>query len=337
MTKKVLFIGGTGNISTSVSRLALQKNIDLYLLNRGNRTLDLPGAKWMAADINNPEETAQVLKDHSWDCVVNWIGFNSADVGRDIALFKGRTRQYIFISSASAYQKPPASPFITEETPLDNPFWEYSRNKIAAEKRLLEETGFPATIVRPSLTYDTVLPMAIGGWNDYTLIDRMKKGLPVIVPGDGTSLWTITHAEDFAKGFIGLIGNLKAVGESFHITSDEVLSWNQFYSALAEACGVRPNLIHIPTDFIIKFNPSLIGTLLGDKAHSVIFDNSKIKAFVPEFRATIPFAEGIKRTVQWFEADPARQTMSEKLTRFMDAVIEAYNTVFACDIEEVSI
>lgn len=336
MTKKVLFIGGTGNISTSVSRLALQNDIDLYLLTRGQHQADIHGAKVITADISNPAQTAAALAGQKWDCVVNWIGFVPADVERDIALFKGKTRHYIYISSASAYQKPPVSPFITEETPLENPFWQYSRDKIACEIRLKAEKDFPATIVRPSLTYgDTVVPMAIAGWNDYAMIDRVKRGKPVIVHGDGTSLWTITHADDFARGFIGLIGNKKAIGEAFHITSDEVLTWNQIYTALAEACGVKPNLIHIPTDFIVKFNSSQVGNLQGDKAISAIFDNSKIKKFVPGYKATIPFAEGIRRTVAWFEQDPARQTPRPNLNLFMDAVIAAYNVAYDRQYDEV--
>jgi nucleoside-diphosphate-sugar epimerase len=334
---KVLFIGGTGNISTAVSRLALQKGWDLCLLNRGSRKLDLPGAKSITADIGKADEAAEALLGHTWDCVVNWVGFVPADVERDIALFKGKTKQYIFISSASAYQKPSVTPFITEETPLENPFWDYSRNKIACERRLAAEPDFPWIVIRPSLTYsETVVPMAIGGWNDYAMIDRVKKGKPVIVHGDGTSLWTITHADDFAKGAIGLIGNPKAAGEAFHITSDEVLTWNQIYTALADACGARPNLIHIPTDFIVKFNSFHVGNLPGDKAGSAIFDNSKIRRFVPDFKAVIPFAEGIRRTVEWFEADPARQTPRENLNQFMDAVIAAYNVAFERNYDEVN-
>jgi nucleoside-diphosphate-sugar epimerase len=334
---KVLYIGGTGNISAASSRLSVEQGIDLYLLTRGQRAVDIPGAKTITADINDSEQTAAVLEGHEWDCVVNWIGFFPSEAERDIALFKGKTKQYIYISSASAYQKPPATPFITEETPLENPFWEYSRNKIACEKRLMQEENFPVTIVRPSLTYgETVVPMAIGGWNDYAMIDRIKKGRQIIVHGDGSSLWSITHSDDFAKGFVGLIGNKKSVGEAFHITTDEVLTWDQIYTALAHACGVKPNLIHIPTDFIVKFNPSQIGNLQGDKAVSVIFDNSKIKRFVPEFEATIPFAEGIKRTVEWYEADPAHQTPRENLNVFMDAVIDAYNLAFNRNYDEVT-
>ncbi len=333
---KVLFIGGTGNISAASSRLAIEKGMDLYLMTRGETQADISGAKTITADINNLDQVTAALEGHEWDCVVNWIGFVAADAERDIALFKGKTKQYIYISSASAYQKPPATPFITEETPLENPFWEYSRDKIVCEELLMKEENFPVTIARPSLTYgETVVPMAIAGWNDYAMIDRVKKGKQIIVHGDGTSLWSMTHSDDFAKGLVGLVGNEKAIGEAFHITTDEVLTWDQIYTILAEACGVEPNLIHIPTDFIMKFNAFHEGNLKGDKSISAIFDNSKIKKFVPEFEATISFAEGIKRTIDWYEADPARQTPRPNLDLFIDSVIDAYNVAFARETDEV--
>lgn len=326
---KVLFIGGTGNISTASSRLAVEMGMDLYLLNRGHREIDMPGTTPLVGDIHDPAQTAAVLDGHEWDCVVNWIGFVPADVERDIALFKGKTKQYIYISSASAYQKPPRSPFITEETPLENPFWEYARNKAASENLLRREANFPVTIVRPSLTYDTVIPVALGGWNDYTIIDRMKKGLPIVVHGDGSSLWTITHSKDFAKGLVGLIGNTKAIGEAFHITSDEILTWDQIYRAVAAAAGVEANIIHIASDFIAAVAVAqgqdwLVGNFLGDKSISAIFDNSKIKRFVPDFEAAIPFAEGIRETVKWFEADPERMAISDADNGLIDLVVAAY-------------
>ena len=329
---KVLFIGGTGNISMAVSRLALQRGMDLYLLNRGNRKVDLPGVKSITADIGKPAEVAKALAGHSWDCVVNWIAFEPAEIERDIELFRGKTKQYIFISSASAYQKPATSPFITESTPLANPYWEYSRNKIACEERLnkaLRDEGFPITIVRPSLTYDTVIPVAMGSWDDYTIIDRMKKGKPVVVHGDGASLWTITHADDFAKGFVGLIGHQQVLGHAFHITSDEVLTWDQIYQAVGAAAGVEAKIVHIASDFIVAVAKAagqgwMEGNFLGDKSVSAIFDNSKIKRFVPEFQATIPFKQGIQRTVKWFEAEPSRMKISESNNTMLDRVISAY-------------
>jgi nucleoside-diphosphate-sugar epimerase len=324
---KVLFIGGTGNISASLSRLCIERGIDLYLLNRGTTKVEIPGTKIIKGDISNVNEINSLLKDHTWDCVVNWIVFTVDEIERDINLFRNKTKQYIFISSASVYQKPPTHPVITESTPLYNPVWDYSQNKIACEERLVRayrEENFPFTIVRPSHTYDTMIPLAIGGGREYTIIDRMKKGKKVIVHGDGTSLWTLTHSEDFAKAFFGLIGNQQAIGHPFHITSDESLTWNQIYETVAEAAGCKPNIIHIPSDFIVQQESSFIGNLLGDKSYSVIFDNTKIKTFVPEFKAIIPFSQGIKRTLAWFEADPERQIIKEETNETMDRIIKAY-------------
>lgn len=327
---KALFIGGTGNISAAVSRLAVKKGVDLYLLNRGQRNLEINGAKSIVADINNTKEVKKALEGHSWDVVANWIAFTPEEVQRDIDLFKGKTNQYIFISSASCYQKPASHPVITESTPLHNPFWQYSRDKIACENLLnkaYREDDFPTTIVRPSLTYDTVIPVAIGGWTEYTIIDRMKKGKKVIVHGDGTSLWTIMHAADFAKGFIGLLDHQQAIGHSFHITSDELLTWDQIYEATAEAAGAKAEIVHIPSDLISRFDSFQEGNLLGDKAHSVIFDNTKIKTFVPEFKATNPYKVGIRKTIQWFEADPSRMVINPDTNAFMDKIIDAYESL----------
>jgi len=324
---KVLFIGGTGNISKSVSRLCVEKGINLFLLNRGTRKIKIEGAEVLNGNISNEKEIYSLLKKHEWDVVVDWIAFNVEDVERDLNLFKNKIRQYIFISSASVYQKPPSFPVITESTPLYNPVWDYSQKKIACEERLIKayrEENFPVTIVRPSHTYDTVIPVAIGGWTEYTIIDRMKKGKKVIVHGDGTSLWIVTHAEDFAKGFTGLFGHQQAIGHAFHITSDEVLTWNQIYGEVAEAAGVKADIIHIPSDFIASCENSLIGSLLGDKTYSVIFDNTKIKTFVPEFRAVIPFREGIKRTLAWFESDPGRMIIRNETNEMMDRIIRTY-------------
>lgn len=330
---RVLFIGGTGNISTACSKLALEKGFELYLLNRGNiERPDLKDAKSIRCDIHKPAEVKAALKGMEFDVVANFIAFTPEDIQRDIELFSGICKQYIFISSASAYQKPLSHPVITESTPLANPYWDYSRDKIASEEALnmaYRESGFPITIVRPSLTYDTVIPVAIGSWDDFTIIDRMRKGKKVIIHGDGTSLWTITHSEDFARGFVGLLGHQQAIGQSFHITSDELLTWNQIYEAVAEAAGVKLNAVHIASDFICqeaeKMDQAWMwGNLLGDKAVSTIFDNTKIKTFVPGFKATIPFKQGIKRTVEWFEADPSRMVIHEENNDFLDKVIEAY-------------
>jgi nucleoside-diphosphate-sugar epimerase len=324
---KVLFIGGTGNISTAVSRLAVQRGMDLYLLNRGQRQVDIPGAKTLTADIHHFSETAAQLLGHTWDVVVNWTAYTTEDVHNDFQLFHGRTGQYIFISSASVYQKPPSHPVITESTPLYNPYWKYSQNKIACEDFLVQayrQYDFPITIVRPSLTYDTVIPTAIGGWTDYGIIQRMQRGEKIIVHGDGTSLWTITHAEDFARGFVGLLGHQQAAGHAFHITSDEILTWDQIYQAVAAAAGVEAQIVHIPSDFLAQFGEGLHGGLLGDKAYSVIFDNTKIKTFVPGFQAVIPFNQGIRGTLRWFEADPARMRTSGEDDRLFDSILQAY-------------
>lgn len=334
----VLFIGGTGNISTACSELAISKGIDLYLLNRGKSWSGIPkGAHQIHADITDSKAVASALKGMQFDVVVNFIAFTPDDVQRDIDLFADKTRQYIFISSASAYQKPLAYPIITESTPLKNPYWDYSRNKIACEERLMEAyrtRDFPVTIVRPSLTYQYVIPVAIGSWNDYTIVSRIKEGKKIIVHGDGSSLWTITHSEDFAKGLVGLLGHQQAIGQAFHITSDELLTWNQIYQAVGAAVGVEPNLVHIASDFICSEAEKIDwiwmggdfqrGNLLGDKAVSAIFDNSKIKAFVPEFKATIPFNAGIKRTIEWFEANPSRMIVHDDYNRFMDTIVAAY-------------
>lgn len=325
---KVLYIGGTGNISRASSIRAIEQGIDLYLLNRGKTGVEIDGAKTIVGDIHNIEQMEILLNDHSWDVVVNWIAFSPDDIERDIKLFAGRTNQYIFISTASAYQKPPTHPIITESTPLYNPFWKYSRDKIACEDALMRayrEIDFPITIVRPSHTYETVIPVTIGGWTEYTIIDRMKKGLKVIIQGDGTSLWTITHSKDFAKGFNGLLGNKQALGHSFHITSDEWLTWNQIYQFVSDAAGVELNAVHIATDFIDTIAPGEKDGLWGDKAHCGIFDNSKIKSFVPDYSATIPFSEGIKETIKWFEADSKRKIVKSETNAMMDKILKAYS------------
>jgi nucleoside-diphosphate-sugar epimerase len=327
---KVLFIGGTGFISTAVSRMAIERGMELYLLNRGQRPNEITGSHSLIADIHQPESLTKAIGDMQFDVVVDWFAFTPEDVERDIAVFRGKTKQFVFISSASAYQKPPLDYIITESTPLKNPHWDYSRNKIACEDLLMKayrNEDFPVTIVRPSYTYNTYLPIAIGGFGCYTLADRMLKGKPIIVHGDGTSLWVNTHAEDFAKGFLGLLGNDKAIGQAFHITSDEVLNWNQIYQIIAEELGVEAKMVYIPSDFIVKVVPRLTGDLLGDKTYSVVFDNSKIKSFVPEFQATISFREGMRRALAWFAADKSRQRIDENVNQEMDAIIQAFSGI----------
>ncbi len=322
---KVLFIGGTGIISTACSSLAVEKGIDLTLLNRGKSVRPAAeGTRILTADIHDPESLRSALKGEEFDVVVDWIAYTPQDVQKDIDLFKGRTSQYVFISSASAYQTPASNLPIRESTPLENPFWEYSRNKIACEELLLSEyrkDKFPFTIVRPSHTYDQTCIPAEGG---YTVIDRMLKGKPVVVHGDGTSLWTLTHSRDFAKGFVGLLGNSHARGEIFHITSDEWLTWNQIYQLLGEAVGVNPRLVHVPSDLIAAYDPNIGASLLGDKTHCGIFDNSKIKQVVPEFICNIPFAQGAKEIAAWHQADEGRRLLDEKFNEMCDRLIENY-------------
>ncbi len=327
---RVLFIGGTGIISTACTRLAAELGIDLTLITRGRRAAYLPaGVKTLTVDMDDAAAAARALGGASFDAVVDWIVYTPDQIERDLELFRGRTRQYIFISSASAYQKPASHYLITESTPLANPYWDYSRNKIACEERLMKayrDEGFPITIVRPSLTYgETQIALAINSWtNSYTVVDRMRRGKKVIVPGDGSSLWVITHNSDFAKGLVGLLGNEQAIGHAFHITSDEVMSWDQFYRIVGEAAGAEPQLLHIPSDFVAACLPDALGGLAGDKSVSVVFVNSKIKRFVPGYCATMPFGRGVRRTLAWFDADPARKQIDTEANAAWDKLIEAY-------------
>lgn len=327
---KILFIGGTGIISTACTALAAARGIDLTLLRRGVRDADVPaGVRTLSADISDPAAVAATLGKETFDAVVDWIAFTPDQIERDIALFRDRTRQFVFISSASAYQKPVGHYLITESTPLANPFWQYSRDKIACEERLLRayrEEGFPITIVRPSLTYgDTQIILAVNSWlKSYTAVDRMRRGKKIIVPGDGTSLWVATHNSDFAVGLVGLLGHAQAIGHAFHITGDEVLTWDQITRLTAEAAGVEADIVHIASDFVTACIPDERGNLTGDKSHSVVFDNSKIKRFVPAFGARVPFAEGIRRTVAWFDADPRRRQIDHEADAQWDRLIAAY-------------
>ncbi len=331
-----LFIGGTGLISSACAERALERGWDLSILNRGLSTKYPvpPGAKLLQGDVHgNPQALRSLLAGQTFDVVADWLAFTPEDIERDLDLFRDRTRQFIFISSASAYQKPPAHYLITEETPLENPYWDYSRNKIACEVRLMREyreRRFPVTIVRPSLTYGpSQIPFCVGSWqHPYTVIDRMKKGKPVIVPGDGTSLWTLTWNADFAKGFCGLMGMEKAVGEAFHITSDEVLTWDQIYAEAGRAAGVEPDLVHIPSDLIAAHDPEMTGTLLGDKSRSAVFDNRKIKSYVPDYSAAVPWSEGVRRAIAWHEADPERRIPDEEANLKWDELVAAYRRAY---------
>src|SRR5919112_1777248 len=323
---KVLFVGGSGIISSACSALAVERGMDLYLLNRG-RSTDRPvpaGVTVLRGDIRDPESVTKAIEGLDFDVVVDWVAFTPEHVRADIELFRGRTRQYVFISSASAYQTPPARVPVTESTPLANPFWQYSRDKIACEDLLMEAHrtgGFPVTIVRPSHTYDKTSVPFDGGW---TVLDRMRQGKEIVVHGDGTSLWTLTHHTDFARGFVPLLGHPGTIGQAFHITSDEVLTWNQIAETLAVAAGVEPRIVHVPSDVIAAADPQWGAGLLGDKAHSMVFDNAKVRAVVPDYVATVRFEQGAREIVAWYDADPSRQHVDQRLDAVMDTLVEAY-------------
>ncbi len=325
---KVLFIGGTGVISSACTELAVGRGIELFLLNRGRTKKAVPRAvKTLNGDINDPA-VGDLLANYTWDVVVDWIAFTADHIQRDIDLFSGRTSQYIFISSASVYQTPPSNLPVKESTLLDNPYWNYSREKIACEELLVQayrDDKFPITIVRPSHTYN---PSKIPLFGGYTTLHRMIQGEHVLVYGDGTSLWTLTHHKDFAKGFVPLLGDARAVGESFHITSDEWLNWNQIYEIMAQALGVAPRLVHVPSDLIAAYDAELGAGLLGDKSNSMIFDNSKIRRLVPDFKCSIPFSQGAREIIAWYGADPARQEVDDHINRLINDIIAAYEMSF---------
>jgi nucleoside-diphosphate-sugar epimerase len=315
--KSILFIGGTGVISAAAARRAVALGHRLTILNRGRSSRPVPeGVETLSADVRDASAVREALAAREFDAVADFITYTPDQAKASLDLFAGRTGQYVFISSASAYQKPPTRLPIRESTPLKNPFWQYSRDKIACEDLFYEayrEQDFPVTVVRPSHTYDRTKIAMVGGWTD---IHRMRAGLPVMVHGDGTSLWTLTHSQDFAKAFVGLLGRPQAVGESYTITSDEYLPWNQIYQLFARAAGVRePELVHVASETIAAHSDELGANLLGDRSHSVVFDNTKIKSLVPDYCATIPFADGAREIVDWHDANPDLQVVDQK---FMD-------------------
>jgi nucleoside-diphosphate-sugar epimerase len=331
---KALFIGGSGTISMGIiRRLADRPDWEVWLLNRGNRKAQVPdGIRQIVADINNEADVADLLKDMTFDTVCEFIGFTRDQVERDYRLFKDKTRQYIYISSASAYQTPPADYRITEGTALANPHWQYSRNKIACEEFLMEKyrtEGFPVTIVRPSHTYDErTVPLGVHGNNGFwQVIKRMMEGKPVIIQGDGSSLWTMTWNGDFARGFIGLMGNRQAIGEAFQITSDETLTWNQIYQTIADALGVKLHAVHVTSDFLAetgkKYGYDFEGGLLGDKSCSVVFDNRKLKRIVPDMRTEVPFCIGVRRSLKYVLSHPECQKEDPDFEAYCDKVIAA--------------
>jgi nucleoside-diphosphate-sugar epimerase len=322
-----LFVGGTGRISSACVVRAVESGFDVSVLNR-NQTLGRPlpkHVKRLTADIRDVAGAQKVLGDRHFDVVADFTIRDPDQVPTDIEIFADRAGQFVFISSASAYQKPVARLPITESTPLVNPYWEYSRNKIACEKRLLQayrDHDFPVTIVRPSHTYDrTGLPFN-GGW---TVVHRMRLGKPVVVHGDGTSLWVMTHHDDFARAFVRLLANPLAIGDTFHITSDEVLTWDQIHRLVARAAGVTgPHLVHVASETIAKVLPEWGPPLLGDKAHSVIFDNSKIRKLAPGWAATIPFADGARQIVDWLDTQPGRQVVNDEIDKAFDLLAERF-------------
>lgn len=320
---RALIIGGNGIISSSVSRLAVERGFDLTVANRGVSTTRAPltGVRHLTGDASNAASISAAIGKEEFDVVANFRSFTPEQVRGDIELFAGRTAQYLYISSASAYQKPVTSLPITESTPLKNPFWQYSRDKIASEDALIEAyraSDFPATIVRPSHTYDETLIPIEGGW---TMLDRMRRGLPVLVHGDGTSLWTLTHARDFAVGFVGLMGNPVAVGDTFQITSDFVYPWDAIYRMLGAALGVQPTLVHVASETIAAAIPEWGPGLVGDKAHSVVFDNSKLRGVVPDFDPTTTFAQGAREIVAWYDADMSRRSVDAAINADIEALI----------------
>ncbi|MGA3354057.1 MAG: NAD-dependent epimerase/dehydratase family protein [Acidimicrobiales bacterium] len=327
---RVLFIGGTGLISTACSAATVAAGHELWLLNRGRSKLPTLVApeRVLSADATDEQQLRAAVEGREFDVVVQWVGYLPAHIGQDIGVFAGAS-QYVFISSASIYEKPPSHWMITESTPTVNPFWQYSRDKIACEellRRAHDEIGFPATIVRPSLTYGlSQIPVAVNSWpKPYTIIDRMRRGAKIIVPGDGTSIWTITHNSDFAKGLIGLFAHPAAIGEAFHITSDESLTWNQIHAVVGQAAGVAPDILHVPTDGIVAADPEEQGSLWGDKSHSAVFDNTKIRSLVPDFRCTVPFSVGAQESVAWFDEDPSRREIDHQANERWDHIARVY-------------
>ncbi len=329
--KKALFIGGTGTISTAITqRIASMPGWELYLINRGNRSRVIPpNVKLILADINDEEDVRLKLEGLQFDCVCDFIGFVPSQVERDYRLFKDITKQYMYISSASAYEKPVSNYIITEETPLVNPYWQYSRDKIACEAFLMEKyrnEGFPVTIIRPTYTYDErSVPLSVmGNSGSWQVLDRMLQGKQVIIHGDGTSLWTMTHNSDFAKGFTGLMANEKAIGQAIQITSDETLTWTQIYQCVADALGVELRPYYISSYFLADIAPEydFEGGLLGDKACSVVFDNSKLKSLVPDFKPEVPFAQGIKRTVDYIHEHPQLKRPDPQFDAWCDNIIK---------------
>jgi len=324
--RSVLFLGGTGIISSACTVRALEVGMEVFVLNRGtSKTRPAPpDCQLLTGDLSDAESVRQAVGDREFDVVADFRAFTPADVQLRLDVLAGRMAQYVFISSASAYQTPPARLPVVESTPLRNPYWQYSRDKIACEDLLVKayrDQGLPMTIVRPSHTYDKTLLPFDGGW---TVVDRMRRGAEVVVPGDGTSLWTLTHQRDFAHAFVGLLGQPAAIGDSFHITSDEWLTWNQIFTTVAEAAGVEPKFVHVPSDAIAAVDATWGAGMLGDKSHSLVFDNSKVKQLVPDYVATIPFSQGAREILDYYDADASRQEVDAEMDATMDRLVDAH-------------
>lgn len=322
---KALLVGGTGNISLYITKKLLAAGWEVTLLNRGSKNAEVPEAKQIIADMADETGVAERLRGHNFDVVAQFITYLPEEAERDIRLFQERTGQYIFISSASAYSKPPGCPVITESTPLHNPFWQYSRDKAACEDILMNAwrtQGFPVTVVRPSHTYGrSRLPFALHGkQGPWQVIQRIREEKPVVIPGDGTSIWTVTWADDFADGFIGLMGNRQAVGESFHITSDERLTWNDIHRTVAGLLGKPLRPCYVPSTLLAKVTShDFSGALLGDKAHSVLFDNTKIRRFVPGFHCPTPFSKGAEKALNYLFAQDEYQNSDPEFDALCDS------------------
>jgi nucleoside-diphosphate-sugar epimerase len=323
----ILFLGGTGNISADCAAFLHRRGHEILVLSRG-RTAVPPQYRALRADRKDPASLRAALRAVQPDVVLNFIGYDVADVQTDYDLFHQAVRQYIFISSATVYAKPPLRLPLTEEAPLGNVFWDYAQKKLQCEQWLLQrrqETGFPVTIVRPAHTYSRRwIPNPVSS-SSYTFAARLEQGKPVYIPDDGENPWTLTATTDFAVGLGGLVGNAGAVGAAFHITSDEVLTWNQIYAEIATALGVpSPHIVKVPTDFICQVAPQMTGTLRGDKAHPGVFDNAKIKRFVPEFQCRKRFSVGIGESVAWLRAHPDQQQLNPQIDAVCEEVVAAW-------------
>lgn len=319
---KVLMLGGTGTISHAVAERCVAEGLDITIVTRGVSVHhpEPSGARVARGDVRGSEVVPSLLENEQFDVAIDFLAFTPDHIAQDIGWFRDRVGQYVFISSASAYQTPPARLPVTESTPLRNPYWQYSRNKIACEDALVMEyraTGFPVTIVRPSHTYDQTTVPCDGGW---TVVERMRQGKPVIVPGDGTSLWTLTHTADFARAFVPLLGRRDVLGEAFHITSDEALTWNEIFRTLAAAAGVTADLVPVPSALVSQYDEELGSALLGDKANSITFDNTKIRSIARGWEAVIPFSQGAREIIAWHDIDPARRRVDEHFDQLFDTL-----------------